>query len=56
LDECNSSGCPLDAERVELAIAFGDCFSYALAKSLGEPLLFKGEDFSQTDILPAMAP
>ncbi len=29
---------------------FGDCFAYALAKSLGEPLLFKGRDFSQTDI------
>jgi ribonuclease VapC len=28
----------------------GDCFSYALAKSLGEPLLFKGEDFSKTDL------
>lgn len=29
---------------------FGDCFSYALAKYLGEPLLFKGNDFAQTDI------
>jgi len=29
---------------------FGDCFSYALAKSLGMPLLFKGEDFALTDI------
>ena len=29
---------------------FGDCFSYALAKSKGEPLLFKGRDFSQTDV------
>jgi ribonuclease VapC len=29
---------------------FGDCFAYALAKSSGEPLLFKGDDFSQTDI------
>ena len=29
---------------------FGDCFSYALAKTLNEPLLFKGHDFSQTDI------
>jgi len=28
----------------------GDCFSYALAKSTGYPLLFKGNDFSQTDI------
>lgn len=30
----------------------GDCFSYALAKATGEPLLFKGNDFSQTDITP----
>lgn len=29
---------------------FGDCFAYALAKTAGEPLLFKGEDFAQTDI------
>ena len=29
---------------------FGDCFSYALAKELGEPLPFKGDDFSKTDI------
>lgn len=28
----------------------GDCFSYALAKDLGEPLLFKGDDFTHTDI------
>ena len=28
----------------------GDCFSYALARDLDEPLLFKGNDFSQTDI------
>jgi ribonuclease VapC len=29
---------------------YGDCFSYALATLTGEPLLFKGNDFSQTDI------
>ena len=29
---------------------FGDCFSYALAESEREPLLFKGEDFARTDI------
>ena len=29
---------------------FGDCFSYALAKSMDAALLFKGHDFSQTDI------
>ncbi len=33
---------------------FGDCMSYALAKARGEPLLFKGNDFSQTDIEPAL--
>ena len=32
---------------------FGDCFAYALAKASGEPLLFKGNDFSQTDIKAA---
>ena len=29
---------------------FGDCFAYALARELGEPLLFKGGDFRHTDI------
>lgn len=33
---------------------FGDCFAYALAKATGEPLLFKGEDFSETDIASAL--
>ena len=33
---------------------FRDCFAYALAKSTGEPLLFKGNNFSQTDIKPAI--
>ena len=32
---------------------FGDVFSYALAKTRDLPLLFKGEDFSKTDIRPA---
>jgi len=31
----------------------GDCFAYALAATLGEPLLFKGNDFGRTDIAPA---
>lgn len=35
------------------ALNFGDCFAYALAKASGEPLLFKGDDFSQTDIQAA---
>jgi ribonuclease VapC len=33
---------------------FGDCFSYALAKTTGLPLLFRGEDFSRTDIAAVM--
>lgn len=38
--------------RHPAALNFGDCFSYALARVLGEPLLFKGGDFSQTDLQP----
>jgi ribonuclease VapC len=30
---------------------FGDCFAYALAKTLGEPILFKGSDFKHTDLV-----
>lgn len=40
--------------RHPAGLNFGDCFSYALAKSLGEPLLFKGDDFRHTDIQPAL--
>jgi ribonuclease VapC len=36
--------------RHPAALNFGDCFSYALARTSGEPLLFKGNDFSQTDV------
>ena len=32
---------------------FGDCFSYALARTSGQPLLFKGDDFGHTDVTPA---
>ena len=32
------------------ALNFGDCYAYALAKTTGEPLLFKGDDFARTDI------
>lgn len=61
---------PVDAEQARLgweafrtygrgtghpaALNFGDCFAYALAKSTGEPLLFKGDDFARTDITPAI--
>jgi ribonuclease VapC len=56
---------PVDAEQAELArsawrkfgkgrhpaaLNYGDCFSYALAKSTGDPLLAKGTDFALTDI------
>jgi ribonuclease VapC len=56
---------PVDAEQVEIArlawrrygkgrhaaaLNFGDCFAYALAKVLNEPLLAKGTDFGRTDI------
>lgn len=36
------------------ALNYGDCFAYGLAKSLKAPLLFKGNDFPQTDIRPAL--
>lgn len=56
---------PVDTEQVEVArvawrkygkghhpaaLNFGDCFAYALAKVLDEPLLAKGSDFARTDI------
>ena len=34
---------------------FGDCFAYALAKEMAEPILFKGDDFALTDVIPALA-
>jgi ribonuclease VapC len=58
----------VDADQVEVArsawrrygkghhpagLNFGDCFAYALATTTGEPLLFKGEDFGQTDLARA---
>ena len=36
--------------RHPAGLNYGDCFSYALAKAAREPLLFKGNDFSQTDV------
>jgi ribonuclease VapC len=56
---------PVDIEQAHLArqafrqygkgrhragLNFGDCFSYALARALAEPLLFKGDDFGQCDV------
>ena len=61
---------PFDEEQLQLARAafrrfgrgrhparlnFSDCFAYGLAKQLAAPLLFKGEDFRQTDIESALA-
>lgn len=36
------------------SLNFGDCFSYALASVLGEPLLFVGDDFAATDVVPVV--
>jgi ribonuclease VapC len=40
--------------RHPASLNFGDCFAYALAKSAGEPLLFKGDDFTHTDLTPGL--
>lgn len=70
LDECHIEIVPFDQHQLVHARAalrtygkgrsparlnFGDCFSYALAKATGEPLLFKGDDFTHTDIKSALA-
>lgn len=39
--------------RHPAGLNFGDCFAYALARSLNAPLLFKGDDFARTDVLAA---
>ncbi len=59
---------PVDVDQAEIArqafraygrgrhpagLNFGDCFVYALVKTTGEPLLFKGNDFGRTDIVAA---
>ena len=61
---------PIDSDHIDIARAafrrygkgrhsaglnFGDCFSYALASAAGEPLLFKGADFSQTDLASVLS-
>ena len=63
--EAEVSVAPVDADQARLAriayqrygkgrhpagLNYGDCFSYALAQACGEPLLFKGADFSLTDV------
>lgn len=60
---------PVTAEQVRIArqgyrtygrgshpagLNFGDCFAYALARASGLPLLFKGRDFAQTDVVPVV--
>ena len=37
--------------RHAASLNFGDCFTYALARRLGRPILCKGDDFAQTDAL-----
>jgi ribonuclease VapC len=39
--------------RHRAGLNLGDCFSYALAKEMDEPLLFKGDNFRHTDVEPA---
>jgi ribonuclease VapC len=39
--------------RHKAALNLGDCFAYACALALEEPLLFKGQDFPQTDVTVA---
>lgn len=61
---------PFDSEQAEIArcawrkfgksnhrasLNFGDCFAYALAKTSNEHLVFKGNDFTQTDLSPQQA-
>lgn len=56
---------PVDQEQAEIAreayrtygkghhpaaLNYGDCFAYALSSARGEPLLYKGDDFTKTDI------
>jgi ribonuclease VapC len=70
LSEANCNVVPIELDQLAVArhafsrygkgmghpaqLNFGDCFSYALAKTRDLPLLFKGSDFSQTDIVSAV--
>ena len=40
--------------RDKASLNFGDCFAYALARALSEPLLYKGGDFARTDVAAAI--
>ena len=69
LDEMGVEVVPLSRDHARLAceafrqygkgrhparLNFGDCCSYALAKASGHALLFKGEDFTKTDVTPVL--
>jgi ribonuclease VapC len=41
--------------RSDAGLNFGDCFAYGLAMAAGQSLLFKGDDFSKTDVVSAAA-
>ena len=71
LHEAGIKVVPVDRDQADLArlayrefgrgkhkasLNFGDCFAYALAKRQGVPLLYKGQDFSHTDVLSARVP
>ena len=68
LHRLDAEAVPVDAEQADMArrawrrfgkgrhpagLNYGDCFSYALAATRGEPLLSKGDDFSRTDLTAA---
>ena len=70
LDRCQVEIVPLDGAMARAAVAgwrrfgkgrhpaglnLGDCFAYGLAAELGAPLLYVGDDFSQTDVVSALA-
>ncbi len=40
--------------RHAAGLNFGDCFCFAVSKTTGEPLLFKGADFAKTDVVPCL--
>ncbi len=67
LHQANLEVVPVDSDQIEIArvawrkygkgrhpagLNFGDCFAYALAKVMDQPILFKGDDFTHTDIPP----
>ena len=71
IDSLKLEHVPVSIEQMHLAVAavltfgrgrhparlnLGDCFAYALAKALNAPLLFKGDAFLKTDIIPAWTP